>query len=60
MDDIYGYDSPIMMEVKKHCDKIVEERENEMMMRIEEEIGLHIDKDELIKALNYYRNQYNK
>ena len=60
MDDMSGYESPITMEVKKCCDKIIEERENAIMMRLEEEIGFHIDRNELIKALKYDREQYAK
>ena len=55
-----GYESPIWAEVKKFCDRIVEERENALMMRLEEQTALHIDKDELVKALNYDRDQYSK
>ena len=58
--DLLGYDSPIFMAVKRHCDEIIEKRENEFVARIEEEVGFHIDKEELVKALNYERDEYSK
>lgn len=55
-----GYESPIFSAVKRHYDEIIEKRENEWITKIEEEVGFHIDKHELIKALNYDRDQYSK
>lgn len=55
-----GYESPIFAMVKRHCNEIVEKRENEWITKIEEEVGFHIDKNELVKALNYDRDQYSK
>ena len=60
MDDLCGYESPITMAVRKHCDKILEERENAIVARISEEMALDINKEELLKALQYDRDQYNK
>jgi hypothetical protein len=39
---------------------MAEERENAIMVKISETIGTDVDKEELIKALNYDRNQYQK
>lgn len=55
-----GYESPIFAAVKRRCDEIIEKRENEWITKIEEEVGFHIDKNELVKALNYDRDQYSK
>lgn len=55
-----GYESPITMFVHNNTTKILEEREDAIVARISEEIGLDIDKEELIKALKYDRNQYSK
>lgn len=55
-----GYESPIFIAVKRCFDEIVEKRENEWITKIEEEVGFHIDKNELVKALNYERDQYSK
>ena len=53
------YKSPI----EKICDEIqtqmVQEEENIVMKAIGE-IGVNVDKEELIKALQYDRNQYTK
>lgn len=55
-----GYESPICVFVRNYVDEIIEKRENELITKIEEEIGFHIDKNELVKALNYERDQYSK
>ena len=60
MNDMSDYEPPITMYVKNHVNKIMEDKENAITMRIEEEIGFHINKDELIKALQYDRDQYSK
>ena len=53
--DISGYESPIRM--------IVGEMETKMeadTMSVIQRYGIDVDKDELIKALNYDRQQYEK
>jgi len=53
--DISGYESPIRM--------IVGEMETKMeadTMYVIQHYGIDVDKDELIKALQYDRDQYNK
>lgn len=57
---IDGYESPINMFVKKTADDILEERDNAITAKIIEEIALDINKEELLKALAYDRDQYNK
>ena len=55
-----GYESPISMIVRKNTTKILEEREDAIVARISEELGFDINKEEIIKALEYDRNQYSK
>lgn len=55
-----GYESPINIFIKNDMNDIIEERDNFITTRIIEEVGLDINKDELIKALAYDRDQYNR
>ena len=59
-DDLCGYESPITMAVRNHVDKMMEERDNEIVARISQEMALDINKEELMKALQYDRDQYSK
>lgn len=54
------YECPITEMVKKVTDSIIEQRENAIVAQISEAIGLEVDKQELIKALQYDRQQYEK
>ena len=54
------YESPITVFVNEACKQIVEQRENAVLSTIREQYAINIEKDELIKALNYDRDQYNK
>jgi hypothetical protein len=38
----------------------MEQEENQLMMHLRQEIGYAVDKEELIKALQYDRQQYEK
>ena len=51
-----GYVSPI----EQTCREIMRREEENLGLTIEKEIGYKVDKDELIKALRYDRDQYNK
>ena len=57
------YESPINM-IYDAADKIIKQRqdevENKIVCEITERYAIDVDKDELIKALNYDRNQYHK
>ena len=57
---IDGYESPIEMAVKKTVNDIIEDRENAIIAKISEEMSLNINKEELLKALKYDRDQYHK
>lgn len=53
------YESPIDRVVNDIVTKMEQDRERIVMRCIHEE-GINVDKNELIKALNYDRNQYKK
>lgn len=59
-DDLCCYESPITMAVRNHVDEMMEKRDNEIVARISQEMALDINKDELLKALQYDRDQYSK
>ena len=54
------YESPINQIVNKMMESITEQREDAIVTTISETVGFDIDKQELIKALNYDRKQYEK
>lgn len=54
------YESPIELMMKQVEERIVEQRENEVVAAVNQAFGVNVDKAELIKALNYDRNQYEK
>lgn len=56
--DFSKYESPIqklVMDVEK---KVMQEEETQLFMTIKQAIGFSVDKEELLKALKYDRNQY--
>lgn len=53
------YKSPIELIVKDTYQKILEQREENIFKAIFE-TGVKVDKEELLKALKYDREQYNK
>lgn len=54
------YESPIEKMVGKIQSQIIKQDEENMMYAVKQAIGYSVDKDELIKALNYDRAQYEK
>lgn len=54
------YESPINQIVNEMMESITEQREDAIITTISETVGFDIDKQELIKALNYDRKQYEK
>ena len=54
------YKRPIEMVMGDLVSKMVEDRENAVVAQISQQIGVNVDKDELMKALAYDRDQYNK
>lgn len=55
-----GYEPPIWGAINQMVNNIAEQRDNAIMVKIREQIGVNVDKDELIRALNYDRNQFNE
>lgn len=55
-----GYESPLTMLVSDIHNRILEQQENAIVAQIQAEYGISCDKEELIKALNYDRGQYDK
>lgn len=58
-----SYNSPINVisqMVDEHIKEMQKQEETAIMAEITRKIGVDIDKDELIRALNYDRNQYEK
>ena len=53
------YKSPIELITKPIYTKMLEEQENHVFRTIQE-TGVNVDKEELLKALKYDREQYNK
>jgi len=53
------YESPIEM-IQRTINEQMKQEEDRYVYEIEQQVGFHIDKGELIKALNYDRDQYNK
>lgn len=56
----YNYESPISKIYGDIRNEIIRQDEENFMCTIEQMIGYKVDKDELIKALQYDRDQYNK
>ena len=53
------YKSPVELYVENAVSNIVK-KQNDEVLEVIQNIGIHVDKDELIKALQYDRNQYDK
>lgn len=57
------YESPVtvqMVQIQKIAQQIEAQRENEITLKISEQIGVNVDKDELKRALAYDRDQYRR
>ena len=53
------YKSPVSI-METAVRKIVEERDNEIFYKIQSALGVDVDRGELMRALQYDRNQYKK
>lgn len=58
--DNYNYESPIIRIQSKLLEETIKKEEDQLMCKVRQTIGYNIDKSELIKALNYDRDQYDK
>ena len=54
-----GYNSPITIAVREYVSAFNEAVESEVIRAVNK-FAVYVDKEELVKALNYDRNQYNK
>ena len=54
------YDSPVTRVVSDICHKMEEQEDGKLTYTISQAVGYSVDKPELIKALNYDRDQYKK
>ena len=55
------YECPIIITMMRDfTENQMIERDNAITLKIQEKIGIDVDKEELIKALNYDRQQYEK
>ena len=55
-----NYENPLQKIIGETVNYIQQEEENEAIAHITKTLGYHIDKEELVKALNYDRDQYAK
>ena len=55
-----GYESPITGFVSNIVEQFEKAREDEICATIKEQYAIDVNREELIKALNYDRGQYNK
>lgn len=53
------YRSPIELIINEIQNRMIEDQENQVYQYVQNYI-INVDKDELIKCLNFDRNQYNK
>ena len=53
-----GYESPIEVMTRQISEQIIEEREGRIMLQVNEQLGVNVDKEELMKALKYERRQF--
>lgn len=58
--DNYNYESPITRIQSTLIEEMVKKEEDHLMCEVRQTIGYQIDKAELIKALNYDRDQYER
>ena len=54
------YESPITQIISDISSQIVKDQEDHLMCEVRQSIGYDIDKEELLKALQYDRYQYDK
>ena len=58
--DFSKYESPIQQIVGEMTTQMVQQEEGQMIMQVSQQVGFAVDKDELLKALQYDRDQYKK
>lgn len=58
--DVPDYTSPISQITGEITSKIIRDKEDHLITVVSQQVGYRVDKDELVKALNYDRDQYTK
>lgn len=53
------YESPINVNIQSMVTDVVK-KQDEAIYRATQKVGVNVDKDELVRALQYDRNQYDK
>ena len=56
----YNYENPVVLMARDIQNRLVEDEENKITCVIEQEIGVKVDKEHLIKALQFDEYQYKK
>ena len=54
------YESPITQMIDDITTEFIQQQEDAIMVQVKQSVGYDIDKDELVKALQNDRNQYEK
>lgn len=54
------YKSPIDMIVQQMSSEFDQMKENQLMLKVNQAVDFNVDKDELLRALQYDREQYEK
>ena len=54
------YKSPIQMIVDKIQTQMIQQEEDQLLTQVQQSLGFNVDKNELLRALNYDRDQYEK
>lgn len=58
--DVPNYISPISQITGEITSEIIRDKEDHLITVVSQQVGYQVDRDELIKALNYDRDQYIK
>ena len=58
--DLKGYESPITMFVQDSITESIKKQEDQLIYSLSQTIGYQIDKEQLVRALRYDRDQYKK
>ncbi|MDT3387720.1 MAG: DUF551 domain-containing protein [Bacteroidota bacterium] len=58
--EIEGYSSPIMLLTQDGAAESIKRQEEQLVCKLSQAIGYQIDKEQLVKALQYDRKQYEK
>lgn len=54
------YESPIEVMYGEMHSKMVKDEEDRIMYEVNRQVGVHVDREQMLKALQYDRNQYDK